>query len=614
MSNLEQTLEESFLNYSAFVIQRRAIPDARDGFKYTARQIIHAQSKEKLDAAHPFKKSQKSVSAATAFSYVHGDTSAYEQIIRMGRPLVQRYFFEEINGNGGTPTGASTYSAPRYTEARLSPLAANVLNYIDKETLSDTDWSPTYDEAGYFPLVLPSVGFYNLCNGSFGSIGVGLISSIPQFNLKEMNEAICKLIDNPNEDVYLMPDFASGGILLNPQTTLNSLAKGEGKSILLRSHIIKNEKEKYLEIIDLPYGIYTDTLCIELEKALNDNEAPYTSFKDLSKNTVKVRIYGNNLNEIEEWLYKNTCAQRHFTIKMTMLDNGKTPKIFSIKEALLAHIKHSKNIFRKQYLYDLKKLAEREHIINGLIKAYSILDEIIALIKQSSGRADSINKLRVNYDFSAEQAAAIVDLKLHKLSSVDIQELRDELDRNLAEQAATKNILENENIFNANLKDVYQMVAKNYGDKRRTEIADSDFYENADGEKPTKPFYFGMNGNSYAASYTEDDEILSMYKPNIGKFQLNTEYIFITNTLRGFCINTNDIILGKYEISELIKLKPNEKLIFMIDRKSLSTHEFYTLTKSDGKQFKMHYSFLDVSSKRGKKLQNGNYDIKFIEL
>ena len=133
MSNLEQTLEESFLNYSAFVIQRRAIPDARDGFKYTARQIIHAQSKEKLDAAHPFKKSQKSVSAATAFSYVHGDTSAYEQIIRMGRPLVQRYFFEEINGNGGTPTGASTYSAPRYTEARLSPLAANVLSYIDKE-------------------------------------------------------------------------------------------------------------------------------------------------------------------------------------------------------------------------------------------------------------------------------------------------------------------------------------------------------------------------------------------------------------------------------------------------------------------------------------------------
>ena len=146
MANLEKILEESFLNYSAFVLQRRAIPDVRDGMKYTARQILHAQYKDKLDCAHPFKKSQKSVAAATSFSYVHGDSSCYEQIVRMGRPLVQRYFMEEFHGNNGTPCSSSDYSAPRYTEARLSSIALQIFQYLNDGVIDEKDWSPTRSE------------------------------------------------------------------------------------------------------------------------------------------------------------------------------------------------------------------------------------------------------------------------------------------------------------------------------------------------------------------------------------------------------------------------------------------------------------------------------------
>lgn len=265
--SLESILEESFLNYSAFVLQRRAIPDVRDGMKYTARQILHAQYKDKLDCKHPFKKSQKSVAAATSFSYVHGDASCYEQIVRMGRPLVQRFFMEEFHGNNGTPCSSDDYSAPRYTEARLSGLTLQCMQYLNDGVLAEKDWSPTYDEEGKFPLVLPSLGFYGLCNGSFGSIGVGLISSIPQFNLREMNQAIINLINDENATVDLLPDFASGGILLNPETVRRSLAAGEGKSALLRGIIKKFPKEGYLEVVELPYGVYTNTVCVELEKA-----------------------------------------------------------------------------------------------------------------------------------------------------------------------------------------------------------------------------------------------------------------------------------------------------------------------------------------------------------
>lgn len=612
---LEAILEKSFLDYSAFVLQRRAIPDARDGMKYTARQILHAQYKDKLDAKHAFKKSQKSVSAATAFSYVHGDTSAYEQIIRMGRPLVQRYFMEEINGNGGTPTGSWTYSAPRYTEARLSALGLKVFEYIKSSTLEPYEWAPTYDEEGVFPLVLPSVGFYNMVNGSFGSIGVGLISSIPQFNLKEMNNTIRALIDDPEAPIDLLPDFASGGILLNPKTTATSLERGEGKSALVRGKVKKNKKEGWLEVLELPYGVYTNTVCIELEKALDKGNPPFNKFKDLSQQKVQLRIYSDNLDALEEWLYKNTSVQKHFTIKLIMLDNGKTPKKFTLRQALLAHVAHAKKVYRRQYEHELRLLTAQQEILEGLIRAHSIIDEIIDLIKASSGRMAAIIDLQEVYKFTPDQAAAIVDLRLHRLSSMDVYDLQKDLDKCIDDQRGVQRVLENEFLFNQELKLIYEKVASDFGDKRRTEINQTDVWETEqEGGKATKDFYGVISAEGYDASYLQDDDLFGEEPVEKVYMECGREYVIVTSQVRGFTRKGSDFIMGHVAWKDMLKLNKGEEVLFVIPKDDLSNYEFVEFECSDGGKYAVHTSFITMgASVRGKKVVTGKYVVQGYE-
>ena len=609
MNILEKILEESFLDYSAFVLQRRAIPDARDGFKYTARQILHAQLREKLDAKHPFKKSQKSVAAATSFSYVHGDASCYEQIIRMGRPLVQRYFLEEFNGNEGTIINSSDYSAQRYTECRLSPLGMALFDYL--KVLPKENWSPTYDEEGEFPLVLPSVGYYNICNGSFGSIGVGLISSIPQFNLGQINRAICDLISDPTIEPCILPDFASGGILLNPKTTLDSLNRGEGRSALLRGVVKKNIKEKYLEVVELPYGVYTNTICVELQKALDKGKPPFKDFKDLTKTKVQIRIYTDKLDECEKWLYKNTSVQKHFTIKLIMLDNGKKPRLFTFKEALLAHIEHAKKIYRLQFENQLDTLKSREEIIRGLIRAHSIIDDIIYVIKEeSTSRADAIKNLISHFDFTELQATAIVDMKLHMLTKIDIGKLEDELNMNLGLQEDLKKILENEDLFNEELKSRYLSIANAYGDKRRTQIYQGDEFESQqDGEVSDKEFMIFGGGQEYMTVITEDPQTVAVDIMYSSLIIPGDEVVILTDQFRGFTRKANQFVLGRGRWKDLIKLNDGEKVIGIYPRREVETAQFVIIETDMGK-FAVHQSY----STRGKKLVSKKLLVQDVEL
>lgn len=617
MEYLEKILEESFLNYSAFVLQRRAIPDARDGLKYTGRQILHAQFKDKLDAKHPFKKSQKSVAAATSFSYVHGDSSAYEQIVRMGRPLVQRYFLEEFNGNQGTIINSDDYSAPRYTESRLSALGLELFNFINKGGLTEDSWSPTYDEEGVFPLVLPSVGFYNICNGSFGSIGVGLISSIPQFNLREVNQTICNLIGDPNTDVDLLPDFASGGILLNPKTTAASLAKGEGKSALIRGVVKQNKKEGFLEITELPYGVYTNTICIELQKAADKGKPPFDSFKDLTKTSVHIRIYSKHLDELEEWLYKNTSVQKHYTIKLIMLDKGKLPRLFTLKEALLEHIDHAKGVLRRAYEFDLNKLKTREEIIRGLIRAHSIIDQIIGVIKnESSGRADAIKNLIARFEFSEIQATAIVDMKLHMLTKIDIGRLEEELKFNLDEQAELQGILADESLFNARLMVYYKTISDAYGDKRRTKVFDGDNFESdQDGATVDVPFMMVGDGEKFLATTRPQDQALPDGFEYSCAVSPDDEVVIITDQFRGFKRNATQIPMGENLWSSTLKLNKGEKVVCVQPLAAFETAQYVIVKLDSGDTYSVHQSYiLTGASQRGKKLVSKKVQVQSVEL
>lgn len=615
--SLESILEESFLNYSAFVLQRRAIPDVRDGMKYTGRQILHAQYKDKLDCGHPFKKSQKSVAAATSFSYVHGDASCYEQIVRMGRPLVQRCFMEEFNGNNGTPCASDDYSAPRYTEARLSGLARRTFEFLDQTVLSETDWAPTYDEEGRFPLVLPTVGFYGLCNGSFGSIGVGLVSSIPQFNLKEMNDAICGLIDDPNAPMELLPDFASGGILMNPQTTLRSLEAGEGKSALLRGIVKKYPTQGYLEVVELPYGVYTNTICVELEKALDKGKPPFKTFKDLSKRSVQLRIYTDNVDECEKWLYKNTSVQKYFTIKLIMLRGGKLPKKFTLREALLEHIAHVKKVYRRHYEYELQVLKNRAEVINGFIRLRSILDEVIAAIRAVDGaRAAVVVMLRKDFEFSELQAEAIAERKLHQLSRFDIKKLGDELEENTNEQAKISYILEHEREFNEELCGIYKEVARTYGDARRTRIAETDEWESSTSGRVEKDAYCYFSATKYALAYRRDDEDLGgIDESELVLRPVDDDICIVTSELRAFSRKLGEFTLGRHEFGELLPLREGEVVLSVMSRAEFDAVSRVVLTLVSGEQRELHPSFITTAaSKRGKKILGGKATATAIEL
>lgn len=608
MANLEKILEESFLNYSAFVLQRRAIPDVRDGMKYTARQILHAQYKDKLDCAHPFKKSQKSVAAATSFSYVHGDSSCYEQIVRMGRPLVQRYFMEEFHGNNGTPCSSSDYSAPRYTEARLSSIALQIFQYLNDGVIDEKDWSPTYDEEGKFPLVLPSLGFYGLCNGSFGSIGVGLISSIPQFNLREMNQALIALINDPKAEIDILPDFASGGILLNPQTVKRSLTEGEGKSALLRGVVEKYPKEGYLEVTELPYGVYTNTVCVELEKAKEANQAPFKDFKDLSKKSVRLRIYSDNLDKCEKWLYKNTSVQKFFTIKLIMLRGGKMPKKFSLREAMLEHITHTKSVLRRHYEYELQVLKNRAEVINGFIRLQSILDEVIAAIRAvDGGKSAVIVMLRRDFEFTELQATAIADRRLHQLSKFDIRALEGELEENIEKQHGIEGILGDATIFNGKLSDIYQQVADTYGDARRTRISDVDEWESSASGKVEKDAYCYLSTTGYIAAYSRDDEdLVGCDDRLIINRQPNDVLCIVTNQLRAFARNVGDLSTGRSKWEDLLSLKDGEAVIGVMSKSEFDALSSVVFEMADGTERTLHPSFITTAaSKRGKKILAG---------
>lgn len=608
MANLEKILEESFLNYSAFVLQRRAIPDVRDGMKYTARQILHAQYKDKLDCAHPFKKSQKSVAAATSFSYVHGDSSCYEQIVRMGRPLVQRYFMEEFHGNNGTPCSSSDYSAPRYTEARLSSIALQIFQYLNDGVIDEKDWSPTYDEEGKFPLVLPSLGFYGLCNGSFGSIGVGLISSIPQFNLREMNQALIALINDPKAEIDILPDFASGGILLNPQTVKRSLTEGEGKSALLRGVVEKYPKEGYLEVTELPYGVYTNTVCVELEKAKEANQAPFKDFKDLSKKSVRLRIYSDNLDKCEKWLYKNTSVQKFFTIKLIMLRGGKMPKKFSLREAMLEHITHTKSVLRRHYEHELQVLKNRAEVIDGFIRLQSILDEVITAIRAvDGGKSAVIIMLRRDFEFTELQATAIADRRLHQLSRFDIRALEGELEENIEKQHGIEGILGDATIFNGKLSDIYQQVADTYGDARRTRISDVDEWESSASGKVEKDAYCYLSTTGYIAAYSRDDEDLAGCDDRlIINRQPNDVLCIVTNQLRAFARNVSDLSTGRSKWEDLLSLKDGETVIGVMSKSEFDALSSVVFEMADGTERTLHPSFITIAaSKRGKKILAG---------
>ena len=472
--NIKNTLEESFEIYAGMTIQKRAIVDARDCLKPSARLSIYSQYIDKIIPSKPYEKSSVSVASAMRHFYPYGDAGLYSMLARMGKPFAMRYKLEDFQGSTGDITEDDNQAAMRYTNMRLSPLAMNLFKDIEKDTIKK--WYDSYTGKEQYPSVLTSKGFYNIVNGSLG-IATAISASIPQFNLIEVNNALITLLKNPNcdfDDIYCTPDFTTGSFLLNEEEVRDSLKNGQGKACKLRAKAEFLSDERCIVFTEIPYGVYTGTIAEQIKSIiLSENNPGIINFWDQSGNEslIKVQIDKKaSPDKIIKYLYKNTSLQYYYGINLIMLDNGKVPKVFTWKEALQAHIDHEKEVYRNGFNFDLNKFNGRLHIIDGLLKAISILDEVIAEIKRSSDTKTAFITLQNKFGFSEKQAKAILDIKLSRLAHLEISKLQNEQDELKKEKNRIEEILSNEELFNQQLINGWQEVAKNFGDERRTKV------------------------------------------------------------------------------------------------------------------------------------------------
>lgn len=486
MAELIPVIENSFTQYTGAVLQSRALIDVRDGLKPSARQIFYSMLSRKLTSANPHKKTANAVGMAMADFYIHGDSSCEGVIMRAGQNFAMRYPLVDVKGNAGSLMESGNWAAMRYTESRLSKLTDVLFADIDKDTI--TEWRDNYDNTKQFPAVLPTKGFYNIVNGSMG-IGVGLACSVPQYNLRELNNALIHLIDNPDCDfneIYCAPDFATGAILYNESDVKESMKNGTGFACKLRSVVEFDSKERCFVVTEIPYGVYTNTICGQLEEIVNGEDNPgIERFNDLTGAKPLIKIYlakKANPDKVLKYLFKNTSLQHHYGINFTMLDNGRYPKVFTWKEMLQAHITHEREVYLRAFSYDLNKIKQRLHIIDGLLKAISMIDEVVKTIRQAADTKNAAIGLQRLLIIDEAQAKAILDIKLARLAHLEVDKLNKEKDNLNAEKDRIENILSNEELFKEEIKKGWRDVASKFGDGRRTKIINI----SKDDEEPTE--------------------------------------------------------------------------------------------------------------------------------
>ena len=624
--DLTPIIKESFTQYSGAVLQSRALVDVRDCLKPSARQIFYCLYTDKFVHSKPFKKTLKGIGSAMRM-YIHGDSSCEGVIMRAGQPFAMRYPLIEVEGSFGNLMESGNWAAPRYTSARLSELANYLFADIDKDTIKE--WRDNYDDTEQYPAVLPTKGFFNIVNGSQG-IGVGLASSIPQFNLREVNEALIKLLWNYDidfEEIYCAPDFATGAILLNEAQVKESLRKGTGFACKLRSVVEYDNKERCFIVKEIPYSVYTNTICGELEAILESEDNPgIDRFNDLTGATPLIKIYltkNANLDRVLKYLYKNTSLQYHYSINMTMLENGRYPKVFGWKDLLLTHLKHEELVYRRGFEFDFKKINARIHIIEGLLKAYDIIDEVVQTIKTSSSSATANEALRNLLGIDEVQAKAILDLKLSKLSKLDINKLCNEKSNLENEAARIEAILNDINLLKKEIEKGLREVASKFGDARRTQILN--LQEKEDGEEIIEEKRIVVSLTNYNNLYVNETSTLMIQKRNSvgsklkleeGEYVIETisdsnlgSLMLFSDRGRYYNYELKDLSIGKTACWSILQLGEGEHITNLTTYSKAKDLSYIVFVTKDGlvkKSLLEDYKARKVTGAQGIKLKEGD--------
>ncbi len=554
--SLEEIMGERFGKYSKYIIQDRAIPDVRDGLKPVQRRILFSMYKEKNTYDKPYKKSARAVGDVMGKYHPHGDSSIYDAMVRMSQDWKMREAFIDMQGNNGSIDGDPP-AASRYTEARLSKIANEMLRDIDKDTVI---MAPNYDDTLLEPTVLPSKFPNLLVNGTTG-ISAGYATNMPPHNLAEVIDATIFRIDNPNSRLETImnyikgPDFPTGAIACGIDGIKSAYQTGRGK-IIIRSKT-KIEKNKII-ISEIPYEVNKNLLVKKMEEIRIDKkidgivEVRDESDKDGLQITVDLKKDANADN-ILNYFYKNTDLQISYNFNMIAIVNRR-PKLLGLLEILDAYIAHQREVVYKRSDFDLAHARARYHIVEGLIKAISILDDVIKTIRVSKNRLDAIENLVIKFAFTEEQATAIVDLRLYRLSNTDINELMEEK-KNLEKiMEVLEAILNSPEKLDGVIKEELRKIKNEYKSERRTTIEDeieeikideTDMIAKEDVVVViTKEGYVKRVS---MRSYLANDEETNLKENDyiIGLYNMNT-----LDTLLVFTENGNYLYIPVYEIPE----------------------------------------------------------------
>ena len=580
---LEDIMGDCFGKYAKEIIQERAIPDVRDGLKPVQRRILYAMYLANNTWEKPYVKCAATVGDVLGKFHPHGDSSVYEAMVRMSQWWKQTAPLISIHGNNGSLDGDPA-AAYRYTEARLSKISEELLNDLDKETVS---WAPNFDDRFLEPTVLPANLPNLLINGTTG-ISAGYATDIPPHNIGEIIDATIKRIDSPNcrldsiLEIVKGPDFPTGGIIEGKDGIVEAYKTGKGKIIVKSKYeFVKEKGKEKIVVTEIPFDTLKSNIIkrideFRIEKRLDG----ISEVRDESDKNDNVRIVidlknGADKDLIINFLLKNSDLQINYNFNMVAIVN-KRPKQLGIVEIIDAFIAHRKEVVTKRCEFELKNKEARKHIVEGFIKALDILDEVIKVIRKSKNKADAIVNLVKEFDFTNLQAEAIVMMQLYKLTNTDVNILKEEFSKLAQEIAYLKSILENEDNLKKLIKDELREVKKNFNVPRKTVIKDeiTEIVIDELAMVDRSDFVVIISKNGYikkvsVKSYNSTDELNLReedYVENIYKINNLDTLLLFTNLGNYLYVPVRDIPESKNKdlkdhISSFVSISDGEKII-----------------------------------------------------
>ncbi|MCS4612434.1 DNA topoisomerase IV subunit A [Staphylococcus aureus] len=604
--SLEDVLGDRFGRYSKYIIQERALPDVRDGLKPVQRRILYAMYSSGNTHDKNFRKSAKTVGDVIGQYHPHGDSSVYEAMVRLSQDWKLRHVLIEMHGNNGSIDNDPP-AAMRYTEAKLSLLAEELLRDINKETVS---FIPNYDDTTLEPMVLPSRFPNLLVNGSTG-ISAGYATDIPPHNLAEVIQATLKYIDNPDITVNQLmkyikgPDFPTGGIIQGVDGIKKAYESGKGR-IIVRSKVeeetLRNGR-KQLIITEIPYEVNKSSLVKRIDELRADKKVDgIVEVRDETDRTglrIAIELKKDvNSESIKNYLYKNSDLQISYNFNMVAISDGR-PKLMGIRQIIDSYLNHQIEVVANRTKFELDNAEKRMHIVEGLIKALSILDKVIELIRSSKNKRDAKENLIEVFEFTEEQAEAIVMLQLYRLTNTDIVALEGEHKELEALIKQLRHILDNHDALLNVIKEELNEIKKKFKSERLSLIEAEIEEIKIDKEVmvPSEEVILSMTRHGYIkrtsirsfnASGVEDiglkdgDSLLKHQEVNTQ----NTVLVF-TNKGRYLFIPVHKLAdirwkeLGQH-VSQIVPIEEDEVVINVFNEKDFNTDAFYVFATQNG--------------------------------